>query len=364
MVERVVLMWADRGEAVDGIRDYTTVLAEKLRQEPVEVDHSSARDRALGGGDARDIGRVVRSVSREGPRSVVLFQYMPFAYAKWGFAPMLPASLLALRARRDRPLLAVMVHEPYVPMDSWQWMLMGAWQRSQLAAIRSTVDVVFTSIEPWAEAMRRQPPWRAAHHLPVGSNLPDRRSRRESERRRIGATDETVVVASMGRDHPSWLSGHVVEAANAVGSIGKPTILLSLGAEAPLLSGLDPSIRVEAPGFLDAEALSGMLSAADIFLAPLAEGVSTRRTTLMTAMQHGLPVVGTSGPLTDSILLRSGAALRLIPLGRPDLFAEEAAKLAARPAEREALGRATRSLYEQNFDWPVVTRKLLDSLSA
>jgi glycosyltransferase involved in cell wall biosynthesis len=257
-----------------------------------------------------------------------------------------------------------MVHEPYLPMEGWRSSLIGAWQRSQLTALWLGVDVVFTSIEPWAEMLRAKLPRREVRHLPVGSNFPDRRSEGPRERERIGASDDALVIAAMGRDHPSWLGEYVVEAANVAHALGKPTVLLLLGADTPALSGLDPAIRVEAPGYLEPAELAGTLSAADIFLAPLIDGVSTRRGTLMVALQHGLPVVATSGPLTDPVLLRSGSALRLVPVGDPASFADEAARLAADREERTAVGAAARLLYEQNFDWPVIARKMLDSLPA
>lgn len=344
MVERVVLVHSDRGRAVDGIRDYCARLAEELPRHSVRGEL-----------------RAWPEVGEWDAGSAIVLQYSPFCFARWGFAPRLPAWALATRARRGASV-ALMVHEPFVPMESWRSTAMGLWQRAQLGALRLGADVVFTSIDTWAERLGGPLGGREVRHLPVGSNLPDRRDRRRSTREALGAGEDTVVLATIGRDHPSWLGGHVTAAANAVAASDRPTVLLALGAEAPPLHGLDPAISVDAPGYLEAGELSARLAGADLFLAPLLDGVSTRRGTLMAALQHGLAVLGTDGPLSDRVLRESGGALRLTPVGEQAAFAAAAAALAADAPAREAMGAAARELYERRFDWPVIAAEMLAAL--
>lgn len=84
----------------------------------------------------------------------------------------------------------------------------------------------------------------------------------------------------------------------------------------------------------------------------------------MAALQQGLPVVGTSGRLTDPILRRFPGALRLTEVGNAPAFAEAAAALAASPADRATAGLEARRLYTENFDWPVIARQMLAKLGA
>jgi glycosyltransferase involved in cell wall biosynthesis len=105
-----------------------------------------------------------------------------------------------------------------------------------------------------------------------------------------------------------------------------------------------------------------MLSAADIFLAPYEDGISTRRTTLMAALQHGIPVVATLGPLTDRLLREAGSRLDLVPVEDRAAFAERVSRLAQDPERRKALGAAGRTFYEEQFAWPVVSRRLREVL--
>ncbi len=368
MVNRIVLVHSDRGRVVDGIRDYSDQLGAELSHKAFQVEQQVHTPRESGEGVQRlpsallRVLYMMRELRRADRGSVIVLQYSPFCFARWGFAPWLPLWFLAVRTRRNRPALALMVHETHVPMQSWRWALMGLWQRVQLSALRLTADVVFTSIEPWAVTLEAQIPRRPVHHLPVGSNFPDSRSKRDAVRRQLGVDDRALVVATFGRSHPSWLGEYVVAAANAISATGMPLVLLVMGAEAPELAGLDPSIAVHAPGYLEAEELGGMLAASDLFLAPLIDGVSTRRGTVMAALQHGLPVVGTSGPLTDDVLREVGSALRLIPVGSAERFANEAMRLAGDPIARTSAGTASRLMYERNFDWPVIADKLLDAL--
>jgi glycosyltransferase involved in cell wall biosynthesis len=83
---------------------------------------------------------------------------------------------------------------------------------------------------------------------------------------------------------------------------------------------------------------------------------------MMAALQHGLPIVGTRGPAIDTALAGTEGALRLVPVGRPDLFAGAVAELAQQPSERRRMAQAARSLYEQRFDWPVSARSLMVEL--
>jgi glycosyltransferase involved in cell wall biosynthesis len=255
-----------------------------------------------------------------------------------------------------------MVHEKYVQMINWRRTLMGLWQRLQLLALRASADVVFVSIEAWTEDLESAWPVRPTRHLPVASNLPDMRAFRAAERERLGAREETIVLASFSGDHPTRLSGYLVSAANAVAESGREVIFLNLGQAPSRLVGLDPRIVVDAPGVLTTELLGRRLASADIFLAAFSDGVSTRRTTVMAALQHGVAVVGTDGLWTDSVLRQSAGSLHLTPASDRELFSKAVASLACDSRQRVALGQAGRSLYIQSFDWPVIARLLIDQL--
>jgi glycosyltransferase involved in cell wall biosynthesis len=348
-----VLILCNQSEGrVDAIRDASAQLARALTAEGARVAVSQRPD---GSGWPACAGSVSEGWD------VILLQYNPFLYGRWGFAPWLVLHFWRLRLRRRRRLMALMVHEPYVPMTGWRWVLMGLWQRTQLALLRAASDVVFASIEVWTERLRRTWPGRPTAHLPVGSNLPDRRDRRTASRRLLETEKGELVLATLSSGHPSHDLELVQAALAALAERGRRVVYLVLGAGAAVPERVPPGVRVVRPGQLSGDELASMLSAADLFLAPLVDGVSTRRTTAMAALQHGLPVVGTDGPLTDELFRKTPHAIHLVPVGHPALFAAEVVRLVERPVERASVGRAAEQLYGSCLDWPVSARRLLVS---
>jgi glycosyltransferase involved in cell wall biosynthesis len=351
---------------IDGIRDYSFLLSAALEKhgEAVDLilrDHTGGWELAGASGHLSPLRRLRPTLARY---DALVLQYNPFMYGKWGFAPWLAAQLALLSARRERARIVLMVHEPYVPMINWRWTLMGFWQRFQLLALRLPSDIILASIEPWAERFAAQWPSRPTFHLPVGSNVPDMRRVREAERARFGAGDDTIALATFGTGDPARLPEYIAAAAGAVARSGRQVVLLNLGIGAPPLHGLSDEVRVMTPGALPAEGVARRLAASDIYLASHHEGISSRRGTMMAALQHGLPVVGTDGRLTDPRLRAEAKAIRLVPVGRPDLFAEAAVELANDAGERLTVGERARALYERCFDWPVIARRLVAAIVA
>jgi glycosyltransferase involved in cell wall biosynthesis len=346
---------------IDAIRDHSYRLAEALRARGADVD---VHMRTPGHGWLVDPGGAVRPrlAAGLGAYDAALIQYNPFMWGRWGFAPWLPFELARLRARRPRPLLVLVLHEPFVPMEGWRWTLMGLWQRAQLAAVRATADIVFVSIEIWTRRFMRWHPRRPTFHLPVGSNLPDRSASRRAERERLGAGDDDLVVAIVDVGGAARRPALVTAALERLVAGRRRIVLLVLGAGAAPPPGIPPGVDVRVPGRLDAASLAAALASADLFLAPFVDGVSTRRTSLMAALQHGVAIVGTDGDLTDS-LLRESSALVLVPVDRPDLFAAAAARVADDPAERAVLARDGRELYREQFDWPTIARRVIERLA-
>jgi glycosyltransferase involved in cell wall biosynthesis len=338
---RIRLVCGPRRTEVDGILDYANRLAGALADEGLEVEVDHERP------DAR-------------PADVVLLNYNPFSFNRWGFAPRLAARLR--RARRRKSLIALVVHESYVPPLNWRWSVMGAWQRRQLRALHRSADLIFTPVQPLAEELHGLRPERPVVHLPVGSNLPDMRHCRDSERERLEIDQNALVIAAFGTDHPSRRIDDVAAAANAAADLGGKVTVLNLGAGAPRIRGVRESVRLIEPGWLEASDVACHLAAADLFVAPFVDGVSTRRTTLMAALQHGLPVVGTDGRLTDDVLRRSTDALTLVPVDDRERLEDAVRWLAGDADQRLARGAAGRELYERSFDWPVISATIVAAL--
>lgn len=350
---RLTILATSPAHKADGIHEYTRRLVASLEaRSDVEVSCANPRgtsfDRWCATGEPEDTRR-----------PIVLLQYNPFNFGRWGFAPWLPAKLWLLKRSRRAPRIALMAHEMYYPISDWRSALMGGWQRVQFFAVRALSDVVFTSISAWASEVERHRPRRPVHHLPVASNLTDMGHARAAERERLGIAEDTIVLAAFGTGHSSRMLDYVGQAASAVAATGVRTVVLNLGWNTPEVSA-GPSVEILAPGHLEEAELSRYLATVDIYLAPFTDGVSTRRTTFMAAIQHGLPVVGTDGHNTDDVLRNATTAIRLTPVNDRNAFADAVRKLAGSdPGVRAERGARARALYEEAFDWEVMSGRLL-----
>jgi hypothetical protein len=323
---------------MDGVRDYSVCLAHALR---------------TAGHDAQCVDWVGEGAD------VALLQYSPFAWGRKGVSPGLVWRVWRCSANAHPPILAIMVHEPFVIDGRLRDRFRGRLQRAQLLALCRLVDHVLVSIQPWAALLAH---WQRDHrvvHLPVGSNLPDGRARRTETRALLGLAPSEVVLAAFDSRHPGRSSELLEVAANAAAGAGATTLLL-LGAEARP-SGIS-RLRVVRPGSVSALKLAGHLAAADIFLAPFVDGVSTRRTTLIAALQHGIPVVGTKGHLTDPCLLGGDRGMVLAPVDDHRSFAALTGELVGDSARREFAGRQARTFFEAEFAWPVLVARLTAAL--
>ena len=284
---------------------------------------------------------------------LVVVPYNPFMWGRWGFAPKLVLDVLRLRFRRVRPRLAILVHEPYIPIEGWKSLLMGGWQRFQLVVLLAVTDIRFASIEVWASSLSRI---RTTHHLPSGSNVPDQRGRRTEARAQLGV-GERLVLATLDTGHPSHLTSLVESTLGAVVLRGLEATYLHLGAGAASLVTPD-GVPVITPGRVDDEQLGAFVAAADIFLIPLIDGVSTRRTSFMAAICEGVAVVATIGSLTDPMLRRQNIAMA--DVGDPRRFADLVVELAQNAELRRGFASAGRALFESQFTWESIAQRLLD----
>jgi glycosyltransferase involved in cell wall biosynthesis len=131
-----------------------------------------------------------------------------------------------------------------------------------------------------------------------------------------------------------------------------------LVARYPRLDG-----RVHGTGVLPDESVSLHVAACDLMLQPYPDGVSSRRTSAMVALSHGVPMVTTRGWLTEPLWEASGA-LELVHADDPGMLATAAARLLESTARREMLGARARDLYLSRFDMGHSIRALREADAA
>ena len=337
----VVFHRTGRVDSIDGIDEYSRRLVDALGEIGMEARYET-------GGLSPVIA------SRRKPRWVLL-QYNPFRYGRAGFAPGLLRDMLRLR-RAGVPLV-VMVHESWVDMTDWRTTLAGSWQRLQLRVLARLADAVMASTESFARQVGH-----GAVHIPVATNVTPVPANRSEARARLGL-DGALTVALFGRAHPSRALDHAEAAIAALAEAHGPGGLsvLNLGADAPLVR-VPLGVEVRSPGRQTESELSVALTASDLVLLPLVDGVSTRRGTLMAALAHGRPVVGLVGGHTDRVLAEARDAISLAPAGDRAAFARATVEVALDPERRMSMGEAGRCLYASHFDWPLAAGRVASVL--
>lgn len=332
-----------------------------------ELDSIAKHGRLLAGAIAEtglDSARFVSLdealVNHESGATRVL-QYNPFSYGRRGLSPRVVRDIRQLRSDR----LAVYVHEPWVPIAGPKSAVMGIAQRLQLIAVARASQTLLASTESFATRVSRAAGGRSVASLPVGSNVPDRRSERAATRAELGVADDRVIVAQFASRHPARLPGHVGAALHAIEQRVERPVLMNLGSEATAVNPNASRWEVITSGTVSDDRLAALLAASDVFLSPFVDGVSTRRTSVMAALQHALPIVGTAtDEETDSVFHRATSALVLTPAPDVRAFAASAAEVAADAARRMQLGTEARRLYDEHFSWPVLARRFVDLIRA
>jgi len=356
-----------------GVGDHTGMLTAALAAEGVRVDVYTTRGSertALPPGvsvhplvaswSIASMRRLAADVANGHP-DMVLIQYVPFLYARHGVGFAVP--VLAWLLRRRGLMVTTVVHEPYVPLwTNARSFARGLAQRAMLVMLMLASARVAVTTRFWQHELRRWLPWRGRRivRIPVGSNIPlspisaDERS---ALRTHLGCAQGDVVLTFFGSLHGTKLLGLIVRSVAHLQSAGLPAVLLIIGQEAHALAGvaaeagLTPG-TVVCTGYGSPEDVSRWLQCGDLFLAPFTDGVSTRRTTVVAALQHRLPVVTTSGRLTEQNLFADAVAM--VPCGDNDAFVRCVANLARDPGERGALAERGYRLYERTFTWPAI----------
>lgn len=323
----VVTAPASRG-VFDGISDYASLLAGALASTHHTRVVVSDRDVLPSSDEVRG----------------VLHQYSPHFRS-----PRLDGWLEAMHAQ-GVPII-VTVHE-YWPPASWspRRMLLRWKNRRRLVALLRLASAVIVAEEIYQRELQaaRVAGGKTIHVIPVGSNI----TRIETTPVRDGGLVIFAQPAAFRRDHLTAVAGWLTESADRppLTWIGRSLDELRRAWRDIAPPGSSPVTFV---GGADEAVVSALLLRATAGVAPYANGASGRRSTLAAMLQHGVPVVTTSGISTDSWLRASPGLLR-VPDDDPAAFVETLAALVRDDDARDRLSRNAEVLYETHMAWPRV----------
>jgi len=366
-----------------GVSDYTFAVANALASAGDEVnvwcpagantefanpEPSRVNVHAIAGTwSARDLERVDAALDALPAPRRLLVQWVPHAFGKRSVNVRF-CRWVRSRARRG-DVLDLMVHEPGLGFGegSFAHNAAAAVHRLMLTLLLSNARRVWISIPAWADTLRRFALGRADlefRWLPIPSTIAVDRSSDVAARLRAQTLlrSDGVIVGHF--------STYPADVRNALHEIIPPLLanfpevqvqLLGRGSEAAAeelrtVAGLRAG-RIKASGDLVSTALSSHLQICDVMLQPYADGASTRRTTLMAALAHGVPVVTTYGKLSEDFW-RSTDAVSVAPAGDTAAIGAALSELLRDPARQRQMAVLARETYEQRFS----LRRVIDTL--
>ena len=285
--------------------------------------------------------------------SRLLVQYVPHAFG-WRGANLPFCRWLASRSQRRA---WVMFHEVGFPFDARQSPLrngLAAANRVMAGLVVRSADRVFISIPGWREMLRPLAGVDAPMTwlpVPSGIDVAGDAARVAAVRERIGGG--RPIVGHFGT-YPSSIRARLADVLVRVAAATDGRVLLVgprgtqlrdelIAAHATLAD------RIVATGALPEADVSAHIAACDVMLQPYPDGISTRRTSAMAALAHGVAVVTTIGWLTEP-LWQSSDAVVLAPVDDAAAMAEQACALLASDAARAHVAAAGRQLYDERFD--------------
>jgi glycosyltransferase involved in cell wall biosynthesis len=354
---------------VGGVGDYSRVVARGLvaAGDTVQVyapenpgvdpaDNSVTIHRLPGHFGARALAELSRSLGR-GTDVRLLIQYVPHAF---GLRAMnLPFCLWLFAHTRRTGGAAVIFHEVnlgFQPGDPVRYRLLDAVTKVMARLVARSAAQIFVATPVWEPRLRRY----IAHDqpvtwLPVPSNIAV-----VGDCTQIAAVRRRYVLA--GGPAIGHFSSHPLAIAAMLRTI-VPRILADDPSLTMILIGAngdtfreslvneipDLAARVVATGALPAVELSMAIASCDVMAQPYPDGVTSRRTSMMAALEHARAIVTTKGFLTEPLWQQSGA-VALLPADDPDAFASTVSELIGDEDRRRRYGTAAKGLYAHRFD--------------
>ncbi|SEJ41516.1 glycosyltransferase [Demequina mangrovi] len=306
----VAVVFPDTKVEFDGIGDHSKRLAREL----VALGHAvtfvgrGASESPVAGaryvdgwpsGAVRDLAGVVRAIEEIRP-DIVLLQYQPFAYGRRGFSPALP--WLGRRIGRVCPgaSFVVFMHETYVGHTSPATAVMAAYQAVQVKLLARSADLVLVNCALGMRRLRHHS--RRIESVPVPSNIDRVSASRRTARLELGLDARARIMVLFGRVDATRVRLLRATLLRASGMDG--TELVYIGKDRANVAALVDPLPLPAHLYIGADdrTVSLAMTAADLALAPFADGATGRRGSLAAHLEHGVTTLSTVAAGTDDFL--------------------------------------------------------------
>jgi glycosyltransferase involved in cell wall biosynthesis len=322
----------------------------------VRVEHCFNRN------DPFSVYDIAKNIEQDVPDWIII-QYDPDTIVHRGVTP-LPLVLSNIKKKNPRVKIATMVHECFKPVSDIKSAVQYMLLKKQLQMMCNFSDVMLFAIESWVEQFSSWiRPKAIAVHMPVGSMIPKVSCKKSDIRYELDILSESIVVGLFGRVGATSDLSWAVESIKSMKAAGTEVCVLYIGAWSNEVCSAFEGICRVISGIVSSEEVSKRFQAMDIYLLADHEGVSTRRTRLMTSLSHGVPTITTLGKSTDKVLRDvQDKALVLVPSDMPEKFVQAAVMLGKDAALRERIGVNAESFFNDFFSSEIIMKKWFDVL--
>jgi glycosyltransferase involved in cell wall biosynthesis len=352
--------------AIGGVGDYTRQVAQGLANAgddvhvwcPGQGDQERAASvtvhRTLGTFAATDLQRADDGLNAFPSPRRILVQWVPHGYSRR--AMNVPFCLWLRRRSAAGDRIELMVHEPFLEFaGTWRQTAAAAVQRIMTMVLLRAAARVWMSIPAWQPrlqpyALGREVPFT---WLPIPSALiQPQQNAAIAQRSKLGGERGCLIghISTYGSLVTSLLDSLLPDLLRTTHA---RLVLIGVNGDAYASAFLtrhpDLRDRIVTTGQLEPAQIATHIAACDVLIQPYPDGVSARRTTTMAGLFLGVPVVTTSGHLTESFWERSHA-VRLAAAGDWRAFNDHVLQLLSTPDERRRLSNDARRYYDDHFD--------------
>jgi len=362
-VQRLIALLGKRDRPTDGLEDYCTFLGEALLKRGLEL--RKARVEGAERGWARSLFHLWRE-SKEWRGEWVLLQFTSLAWSRRGF-PF--AALAALAIVRGRGARAGVVYHESQGFEGPRW-IDRARRACQEWVLRRLYDLaekpVFTDpLEkiPWLPANASK-----AVSIPIGGNLPEPHSRRESPCSRNGESMVVAIYCLSDLPYRELELEDISRAVRPLASGGMKLRLVFLGRGTPeskadiekAFAGM-PAVEAVNLGIQGAGEVSHILGESDVMLCVRGR-LFPRRGSALAGIACGLPIVAYAGASEGTPLAEAG--VELVPYRDTAALSASLRRILEDGDHWQSLHLRSLLAQEKHFSWNAIAERLAGALGA
>lgn len=303
--------------------------------------------------DAGGIGAIVAAV-RDAQPDAIVWHYNPFQIGRRGIPAPAPRLARALAAIAP---LTVVAHELWYPWgrSGLRGLVWAAAQRRRFRGVANAARSIVVTTEARRAHVAKRYPAAPVTAIPAGATVdphPDAPGR-AAVRASLGIPASAFVAVHLGaigegRDFRPALSA--VRALRAEGADVRLILAGRTGVTPPSGDG------IHATGPRNHAQLSGILAASDCYLFAEPTGPVQRKTSLLSALAHALPVIAYAGRDADAFFRDEHNVLLVEPSA--GAIADALRRLSGNQTLRGSIAQTGQQLWMRQFAWSEIAAQI------